>query len=188
MARGAIAPRSRSPQGAELAEITRAGSGLAAQMTVRAVVALGHVAGGGGPERRDAGKGAAEIRRRRIDKVAAAVGVVPGIGRRPAWRAHEAAAQVFPLPAPFVPERVVGSLREGVHRALERPDRRPEGQLTAQAAPGSVPLPEALVGAFDQSRWPGAGGARLRRPGARAEDAPQARPRPGVGANPGRVP
>src|SRR5205823_10373836 len=96
---GCDRPRSRSPQRAELAEITRAGSGLAAQMTVGAVVALGHVAGGGGPERRDAGKGAAEIRRRRIDKVAAAVAVVPGIVGRPAWRAHQATAQVFPLPA-----------------------------------------------------------------------------------------
>src|SRR2546430_2192368 len=141
----AIAPRSRSPQGAELAEITRAGSGLAAQMTVGAVVALGHVAGGGGPERRDAGKGAAEIRRRRIDKVAAAVAVVPGIVGRPTWRGHQAAAQVFPLPAPFVPERVVGSPREGVHPALERPDPRPEGQLTPEAAPGSAPLPQPLV-------------------------------------------
>src|SRR5947208_6798253 len=44
--------RSRRPQGAELAETTGAGTGLAARVALAPGVALGHVAVGGVPERR----------------------------------------------------------------------------------------------------------------------------------------
>src|SRR5438094_5600956 len=97
MSRGSAAlRRSRRPQGAELAETTGAGTGLAARVAVASVVALGHVAVGGAPERRAAREHTTEVRWGRIDMVAAAMVVAPWIVGRTAGRAGEPTTQAFP--------------------------------------------------------------------------------------------